>query len=390
MQFILSQSIFESAMTDVKLHQALLQLFLICRDDRHSVQTNPVWSPLAHQNTPIDDWCQSLGRRESQLIASMLAEGLSTLPTRPGTRVRVDTIDSSDWQYRRLSLTDAVRVAEMPLQVLVENIANDQAFLLALAPSHWRVTLKQSIDRGWIQFEQGGGITELRKRVKERISHASKEASIRSLRTWVLVDRDVDDKARTWPPPPSATSQDIVNLCADELGCHQLHRRNIESYLPDELLSRVDTPEHTNILRNCLDHETLIPAEHRDTWRDCLEALSRLRNQSPELRYYFSMTSGLLKDSNLSKGDKNDCQQGNRTLTIPDLKDYLQALFQGLSLQPDELKKLSRGFPGLEKNVYACSKQNEHWDRIFQAEFDRGPRTQPTREEIIQSILEWA
>lgn len=373
MQLIVSAQVFSLALHSDDYHMRLLELLMVCRNTGHRIQTNPVWSEDGDSNgrlAPIFDWLKLLGDRDRKLIHSMLQADLPDQQTRHKLKIWVGGDADSCWKHRRLTLQDAKMLVRMPLRLLVENVDNDTAFLLALAPPPWRGELEKCIQSQWIQSEQGGGIDEIFKRLEERVDGANTHDNYARLRTWVMCDRDVDDTSVHWPPAPSPKSQKIRTLCErGEIPFWQLSRRNAENYLPLETLEAMPRPE---------------VREHK--WSEALRTLRELRSSTVSLQCYYSMTEGLLKDSKLIKAERDSCRRGIRTFEPDvDLRDFVKAL----SLTHAQYNALLEGFQGLKKSVYKGIFRTSEWEQQFTEEYERGPTDQLSRVEIVESILDW-
>ncbi len=143
---------------------------------------------------------------------------------RPALReVRVTTTSHPLWvEPAELPLEEALRILGLPLSVVVENRRNDRGFLLAVADTHQRKALRDTLERDWLRFDHGGGLSEMIEFLKEaRSSPAHRRRSF-----WVF---DSDALA---PGRPSTASDSLRRLCRKWVDFHRLERRSAENYLP--------------------------------------------------------------------------------------------------------------------------------------------------------------
>ena len=84
---------------------------------------------------------------------------------------------------------NALALLGRPLRLILENGRNDRAFLLAFTDDSTRRVLKQAEDAGWLVFETGGGIGEL----KVRTNAARRSQPVEVLRTMYLCDSDATE-----------------------------------------------------------------------------------------------------------------------------------------------------------------------------------------------------
>lgn len=205
---------------------------------------------------------------------------------------------------------------------------------------------------------------------------STRERIMRS-RLWLMFDRDSDPADRSAPSKASEKLRELVEAPArgDDPwppGGHQLHRRSIENYIPNTLL-----------------HHWANTAKGNERKRrvEAVNALETLRRERPEAAWQYNMKKGLLGDLDKSHTTfvtsrlKNARLPRQRGRLIPDSK--LASTFKGLDEE-------TRGalLIGFGKNIADQYQVDEFdWDASFADEFSRGPAAQPSREELLDSII---
>jgi|JI10StandDraft_1071094.scaffolds.fasta_scaffold147465_2 hypothetical protein len=246
MRVIVSDTVFGAAS-----FQDLHKLLGLCSDGRHLVEIDPLDGP---------GWQAFLGRRSLQdreyfqgIIDTCLQElARSGQPT----ALRIPDVP----------LIDALRILSAPLHVVVENKRNDGAFLKAVALGPQRREIRTALEKGWLDFENGGGLDEISERVKAK--------HFDSRRTFVVADSDARE-----PGAPSRQAARLAQLCVDHaLGHHILYRRERENYLPLTAL------------------QFWLEKSSRQRQRTKRSLLGHFRALSPAQRHHFNMREGLKGD----------------------------------------------------------------------------------------------
>lgn len=217
--------------------------------ERHYVQTEPLFE---HDGTrEVNRWFAGQSRSIHDAFEQVMESGFAIETTgfapRPMQRIRVAMIESPDWDAAepRLPVKVACRLLDTPLRLLVENARNDAAFVRACARPDLRERLERAETEGWVEFVNGGGLPEIRHRVRGDGRNPSL-----ALRLWVLFDSDarVRFDPETQKPiddavpdkyGPSRMSRDVKRACERARGtihAHQLGRRSIENYVPKRVL----------------------------------------------------------------------------------------------------------------------------------------------------------
>lgn len=221
----------------------LIALFELCWDERHALLTDPPFRP--DRTDPVNRWLQGLSAAQAKRVRLVLDNGpnVALIRHRQAPKIRIAHDKPSHWEGNppRLTVADALRLMRTPLKIVGENRRNERAFLRWLAAPIYRKALDEAEAKGWIEFEQGGGITEIYKRVNNLKKPGSNvRIWVERLRLWVMFDRDALPADCT---KPSETSEELRKLCSSldrswPLGAHQLTRRAIENYLPKDALRK--------------------------------------------------------------------------------------------------------------------------------------------------------
>jgi len=251
-------------------HGRHLPLLPRARSDRPSVDT---W--IAHQIEATSALRKRLGR--------IVEEARRRAPQAPGGAAKITVVESAlDPLRGHLGARDAARLLQRPLKLLVENARNDRAFLRAVVEPGARKELDKALERGWAEFEMGGGIGEIKRRLEQLRDSDELPELIARARLWVMFDRDADPKDRRSESP---ASREVRELAAElqtpwPLHAHQLRRRAIENYVPVSAIRRWWT--YYDLKKGAL--------EARQARAEAFGALD------PEIRRSFNMKKGLCGD----------------------------------------------------------------------------------------------
>ncbi len=253
---------------------SLLDLFGLFRlgfEGRHRVQTDPLYDPTT--DTKLNDWLtrRSPDEREEieQVLEAGIVEDANSIPSE--LTIRITATQAPDWKCEppRIPIEPALKILSSRLRLMVENATNDGAFIRAMAPEPWRKRLQEALDRGWAEFDNGGGLSVMLSRVEELA-----RTDEGPLRTWVMFDSDARE-----PGCPSSDSEDLRHACRRaRVAHHQLSRRASENYLPLKAISA---------------WVCLFRRAERTKRRQSLEAFSKM---TPEQRHHYNMRGGFRRD----------------------------------------------------------------------------------------------
>ena len=186
-------------------------------------------------------------------------------------------------QYQaQLDLQAAIRLAAMPLLILVENALSDGEFLRRTLPKNWRTKFIEWERDGFVQFEHGGGVGEL-KRIVEHCARGTGDPLGLGQAVWrcahlVISDRDSTDEQAG---APSTAVTQLRTSCSNARMTDRLHvllRRDQESYLPREAVDQIIASKTDARLReqmtalidlhfaNPTRHHAKMPALGQSSW----------------------------------------------------------------------------------------------------------------------------
>ena len=252
----------------------LVRLFLLGVVGRHRIQ-------VEDDNAPdFQVWLRSIGRALEEECREAINSGYELDIREPSQiEVRVARLAAPDFSSTvpRLPSTDALRLLSRPFRIIAESDLNDRSFLLCMCTKEQREFLVRHENEGFLEFENGGGLSHMYERALALGTGPHAPADIRL--TWFLFDSDA-----LQPPPegsPSEQSNKLKDACEQAgLAHYQLRRRFIESYLP---------------LRALAGWVTLAPnREGREQRRQRYEAFARMKR--PEQRHHFNLKKGFEGD----------------------------------------------------------------------------------------------
>lgn len=186
------------------------------------------------------EWMKSLSeglRREVEQLRERLRLVSVNAVTRGASRLLVTARAFPVVTGCQVSIDEAPHAVSMPLQLLVENIINDAAFLRCVMPPAWRAQFEKWERRGLLAFENGGGNTVMKPIVEHFACGGDVRSELWRLQHFVVFDHDGDVREK-----PGEGAGPLEETCkAFGLGgrFHMLERRDQEHYLPPEALTEV-------------------------------------------------------------------------------------------------------------------------------------------------------
>lgn len=237
MIFHVDQALFASNADCVQL----IALLRHAGEGRHLILLQPTFSQ--NGSAPVNVWLDSLvtnaeiPRLPITNARVLLRQGLINALNRSMTALSSTTCtvkafvehrSHSFWDAApsRLTLDDALVLAEAPLRIVVENRRNDGAFVRHIVSEPLRAAFERALNRGWLRFEHGGGNDIL------GYAEALAEHPNEVLRSWALLDSDASAKDK-----PSAEAAARRKALEDvKVEVHLLERRAIENYLPPRVV----------------------------------------------------------------------------------------------------------------------------------------------------------
>ncbi|MBN2798328.1 MAG: hypothetical protein JXX28_04210 [Deltaproteobacteria bacterium] len=199
---------------------------------------------LATELEAADAWSETLPEDLQQAVRDLLDAHRSQFVLHSASHATITvTLEDLDSQRGRLSPEDAFRLLALPLELLLENERGDWHFVRRLAQPAQRRLLDEALREGWLLPRQGGGLPELTKALKALLPPEQQPdlQRFRRLRTWVLFDRDATKTDASRPSSQSVAARKACVALSEvpdpwRFGWTRLHRRHIESFLPDVVL----------------------------------------------------------------------------------------------------------------------------------------------------------
>jgi hypothetical protein len=154
---------------------------------------------------------------------------------------KMDFIIESNSSSTTFNLEEAKRYFNQPLIIILENRLNDSYFLNAIISNfkNKSKTIKRHLENGWLDYGNGGGLDNITNEVKAMMNSFNNlpKENHKYLRCFVLIDSDKKF-------PNEAPSQNRVNLFKflDDFAIpyHELNKREMENYLPDEVIETIE------------------------------------------------------------------------------------------------------------------------------------------------------
>lgn len=139
-----------------------------------------------------------------------------------------DTVSDPASTPPRVTLAEAIELAEQTAFLWVENGRNDRRFLLGMMPPEQREAFEEWEKRRVIEFKTGGGLGEARKAMEDLVARGGLDPR---------VNRALFDSDGEVPGHRSKDAKLMVDFCESEaIAYHCLDRRAIENYLPQKAL----------------------------------------------------------------------------------------------------------------------------------------------------------
>lgn len=258
-------AVFDSVLWDMDL----IALFPLALDYGHRI----IVVPSGAEDTWVGRQAQTLVYRD-YLEFFQVDEG----KTPSSCVVQIDDIGRSRWDQDppRLTLQDARRLLERPLQVLVENGRNDGQFLKHFAPPPWRERLEEATEKKRLVYAHGGG-----RDLPKQLGPLLQDPMLR-LRLFVVCDSDARVPIQDELPLEDQVGdvpREMICKCRDAQfsSYYVLRRRFIENYIPPEVLLRWFS-NHTN----------------NKVGQNAANAFKRLSDSAH--RHHYNMKQGLRQD----------------------------------------------------------------------------------------------
>lgn len=287
---------------DQTLFRYLDQLLILIEDGMHEL----IIEVEQEDDIMESDWVKSLGERHVEIIIELITKtidreqfiGLKEKTFR-GVLMLTATDDSYNIATRIKSLIE-------PLCIVVEDVKSDRSFIVCLAQIYRNASkrLRIALKQGWAKFEHAGGKTHIVK-VIEAI-FLSKPAPYKP-RVFVIMDSDKLFREQDF-------NKEIINVikfCSlNNIPAHIFYKREIENYLPEDVLQKKLPLE----LQNVLEAFKALTAEQKDFY----DLEKGFNNKKPEV--------SLFKD--LNDNSINLLREGFSRDNICDVKNEFYKMFE--------------------------------------------------------------
>jgi len=221
------------------------------------------------------------------------------------------------------NLEEAKRYFIQPFIIILENRLNDSYFLNALITNFKKRSkiIKRHLDNGWLDYGNGGGLDNIINEVNAMMRPFDKlpKENHKYLRCFVLVDSD-----KKFPTDTTKQNRENLFQFLNSIGIpfHELEKREMENYLPDEV---IETIENNN---------------------DFIQAYLRLNDSQKD---YFDLEEGVTENLNSSAGeiqalyanvseDDYKVLRNNKLQLTPGFKSEFPKLFSHQKVTQEALK----------------------------------------------------
>lgn len=138
---------------------------------------------------------------------------------------------------------EAINFLNQPVSIILENSLNDSYFFTSTV-KHFDTSseIERHLKNNWIQFDNAGGATNIRNFIDGKLnSYATwpKKNKNRYLRCFVIFDSDKIGPTKDLKPDKLACQEYLIK---NEIVHHILEKREMENYLPDEVISSIADP----------------------------------------------------------------------------------------------------------------------------------------------------
>ena len=152
------------------------------------------------------------------------------------------------------NLDEAIRFFNEPVLIVLENDLNDAYFVDTLI-THFRKKskkIRKHKDEGWLKYKNAGGANNIPNTiisVLKTFENLSKDNK-KYLRGIVIFDSDKEYPEMSLKPD----KQKIIDFCIDNgIKYHILEKREMDNYIPDEIIERVADFNEDNYLKAYLN-----------------------------------------------------------------------------------------------------------------------------------------
>lgn len=292
-------------------HALLVTFFRYALDGRHRVEADlsqpAVSAWVGQQSAVLQEEIQTA--IDSSAKAEALEPSLTIL--------EIGRFAATDFTSTpiRMRVEDARAFLETPVSLLVEDAISDRDFLMKMLTVEERAVLQEQMRLGYVHFEHGGGLGNMRRRVMDRQG----DPSVRHT-SWILFDSDAMQ-----PVTASKQSEDLRMACA-EVPHYQLSRRYMESYLPARALHSWAAEGHTRAERNSR-----------------FSTLTAYTSMRDEQRHHYNMKHGFAGDESRTDASAgtlyDDVPEETRTMLRNGFGPQIGRLYGGDAVTEADLRR---------------------------------------------------
>jgi len=149
------------------------------------------------------------------------------------------SVSNTNQSNTTFSLDESIIFFNQPFQIILENSSNDCYFLNAMINNFKKVAKKIRIFKRehWLRYEMGGGADNIINFIEaEKNNHGGQT---KFLKCYVLIDSDLE-----YPLTPNPKRKKLEEyLEKNKVRYHILEKREMENYLPDQIVEKVSGDE---------------------------------------------------------------------------------------------------------------------------------------------------
>lgn len=216
----------------------------------------------------------SLFKKLSSIDQKLLEEYYNRYVTQPKIEFnyRISLKNESD---KDMNLKESKIFFNQQYLLILENDLNDGYFVDALIQNFKAKKINIHKEKGWFRYGNGGGCTNIPNTIeanKRMYNHLPKE-NHKYLRCYVLIDSD-----KKHPNEPNSVERQKLfdYLDKNEVKYHQLYKREIENYLPYDILKKIQGNEEfikvyerlNADVKDFIDLEHGFPDKNRNSLRE--------------------------------------------------------------------------------------------------------------------------
>ena len=231
MKVRLDKSVFTNATDEMRQQELNFLLNIIVYKDRYKLM-------VSDAEVLDSDGFSTLTQIEKKIIEEGLIDSITGSLTSADCEVAENGNAEDDLKI--FTPEEAIIYLLQPLSIILENCLNDAHFMKAVF--RWfdpTGELTRRVDEGWIRFENAGGCSNVRNFLTARINVYGGRRKF--LNSYVLLDGDRRYPSDAEPEKKYRKLKETLNAWG--VGCHELEKRCMENYMPDEAMNAFATAE---------------------------------------------------------------------------------------------------------------------------------------------------